>query len=297
MAGECLPHGPPNAIHLSLQIPAAAQQVLLPKPHLSVLQFLQFPLPGITLRTEHKAAAFFSSREPTTDDLLHLSKIPTPSAEVVEALHTTCKDAITNGATSIECHHIMHPTPRLPLWIITYWTEVISLHKTRAPWVLAEEALQKRWRASMKKPETQQLLDEVYQALSTLEWSGCIKGCGEEDPINTLASYATHQWLTTTHENQILHLLLRDLAHNPAARKFHIEDLQFWSYIKQSYDKHQSDMYTESKYFAYARGVGESLSCSDRDALLMVTHVHGNHWVAWDLNFKESCIRYGDSNQ
>jgi hypothetical protein len=282
----------PNAVFLLLQISDAAWQILLPSPHLSVLQFLQFPLPGITkLKTKHGASAFFSQKKPTMDDLSIISKIPIPSKDVLEALHTAHEDAITNGATSIDCPHVgMHPTPRLPLWTITYWAEVLSLHETRAPWVLAEEALCKCQRISMKKPETRQLLDDVNLALSTLEWSGNIKGCGYDDPINVLAAYTTRQWLGTTHENQILHLLSRDLIGDPTARKLHIEDLQFWTYIKQFYNNHDSEAYTDSKYFAYARGVRESLSCGNRDALLMVTHVRGDHWVAWDLDFKASCI-------
>jgi hypothetical protein len=137
-----------------------------------------------------------------------------------------------------------------------------------APWVLTDEALHQHWRASMKKPET---------ALSTLEWSGYIKGCGEEEPINVLATYPTHQWLLMMHENQILYLLLQDLAHDPAARKLHIEDLQFWTYIKQSYSQCDSNAYMDSKYFTYARGVRESLSSGTQDTLLTVTNVHDSH--------------------
>jgi hypothetical protein len=103
----------------------------------------------------------------------------------------------------------------------------------------------------------------------------------------SLAAYVRNQQLTTTHE--ILYLLLQALTHDPAY-KFHIEDLQFWTCIMQSYSYCNSDAYMESKYFAYTRGVGESLSSSTQDMLLMVTHVHGNHWVAWDLDFEDSCI-------
>jgi hypothetical protein len=71
--------------------------------------------------------------------------------------------------------------------------------------------------------------------------------------------------------------------------------MQFWTYIKQSHSQRDSKVYMDSKYFAYARGVGESLSSGTRDTLLMVTNVRDSHWVAWDLNFKDSCIRYGDS--
>jgi hypothetical protein len=285
------PSVPLDITHLSLQIPDAAQRILLPEPHLSVLQFLDFPLPGIAVQTKHEASAFFSQKDPTTHDLPLLSKIPIPGKEVVQALHTTVKDAVANGAKSIACPHVVvHPTPRLPLWTITYWMEALSLHETRQPWVLADDTLHQRRRTSMKNPETRQLLDDVYLALSTLEWSGYIKGSGEEEPINVLAAYATHQWLTTTHKNQILYLLLQDLAHDPAARKLHIEDMQFWTYIKQSHSQHDSKAYMDSKYFAYARGVGESLSSGTRDSLLTVTNVRDSHWVAWDLNFKDSCI-------
>jgi hypothetical protein len=296
MAQEQPPRVPLNFTHPSIQIPDAAQQILLPKPHLSILQFLEFPLPGIAIRTKHGVSAFFSQQDPTTHEISHLSKIPIPGKEVVQALCTAFKDAVANGAKSIDCPHVVvHTTPRLPLWTITYWMEVLSLHETRTPWVLADEALHRRRRASMKKPETRQLLDDVYLALSTLEWSGYIKGCGDEEPINVLAAYATHQWLTTTHENQILYLLLQDLAHDPTARKLHVEDLQFWTYINQAHSHRNSDTYMETKYFAYARGVGESLSSGTRNSLLTVTNVRDNHWVAWDLDFEDSCIRYGDS--
>jgi hypothetical protein len=296
MAQEQPPGVPLSFTHPSLQIPNAARQILLPKPHLSVLQFLEFPLPGTAVQTKHGTSAFFSRQDPTIGDLSLLSKIVIPSKEVVEALLTASTDAFTNGAKSVDCPHVVvHPTPRLPLWTITYWAEVLSLHKTRAPWVSAEEALYARQRASIKKPKTQQLHDDVYLALSMLEWSGCIKGCGEEEPINVLAAYATRQWLMTIHEDQILYLLLRDLAHDPATRKLHVEGLHFWTYIEQSYSHRYSDAYIESRYFAYARGVGESLSSGTRNTLLTVTNVRNNHWVAWELDFKDSCIWYGDS--
>jgi hypothetical protein len=58
MAQEQPPGVPLDSIHLPLQIPNAAQQTLLPKSHLSVLQFLEFLPPGI----KHGASAFFHSK-------------------------------------------------------------------------------------------------------------------------------------------------------------------------------------------------------------------------------------------
>jgi hypothetical protein len=96
----------------------------------------------MAIQAKHGASAVFSQQDPTMHDLSLLSKVPIPSREVVQALHTTSKDAVANGAKSMDCPHVVtHPTLRLPLWTITYWIEVLSLHETCAPWLLADEAL------------------------------------------------------------------------------------------------------------------------------------------------------------
>jgi hypothetical protein len=121
MAQEQPPGVPLNFTHPLLQIPDAAQQILLPKPHLSILQFLEFPLPGIAVQTVPGTSAFFSKQDPTTCNLSLLSKILIPSKEAVKVLYAGSKDAFTNGTKSIVCPHVMmHPTLRLPLWTIAY---------------------------------------------------------------------------------------------------------------------------------------------------------------------------------
>ena len=92
----------------------------------------------------------------------------------------------------------------VPLWIITYWTEVINLQAMREPWVHANTALQKRKKGHR---DSSALIDETYLALSTLQWSGNIEGFDNEEPVNHLGRYATHQWLSDVHKNQMLNML------------------------------------------------------------------------------------------
>jgi len=178
---------------------------------------------------------------------------------MVNELAKGCKAATASGHLSVACPHaLLSPDEHVPLWIITYWTEVISLRATREPWVQAEEALRKRKRGWKKsKP----LIDEAYLALSTLQWSGNIRGFDNEELINNLARYCTHQWLTDTHENQMLDLLRRDLALDPTCSTIEVENLAFMTFIERGYGVRESGEYAESNYFAHARGLGEALSC------------------------------------
>ena len=159
-------------LHPALAIPPNLQKVLFPNPALSVTQFLQFPLPPISpFSAGHLPVEFFSQHAPTVDDI---GLISVPTAETLEELCQACKTATLLGSTSVVCPHTALAIGKhAPLWIITYWTEVINLRALRQPWVHAETALRKR-KKGCKNSNT--LIDETYLALSTLQWSGDIQG-------------------------------------------------------------------------------------------------------------------------
>lgn len=281
-------------IHPGLEIPADLQKVLLPTPALSVTQFLQFPLPSVSPSpTVYPPSAFFSQHAPTTDDVSLISKLPVPSIPTIQGLHQACKSTFLSENASFLCPHApLASGLRVPLWTITYWTEVIDLRKTREPWVRAEAALRKRKKGSR---HSSSLIDEAYLALSTLQWSGNIQGFDNEEPINHLARYATHQWLSDIHENQMLDILRRELLLDPTTSGIEVESLEFLGYIESAYKQRGSGEYEESKYFAHTRRLGKELSSGARKSVLLLKNLDNEHWVALDLNFKESYIRYGDS--
>ena len=71
--------------------------------------------------------------------------------------------------------------------------------------------LRKKVRKKAKDEDADGVMQEAYDMLSCLPWSGDIYGFDHCEPLYMLATYASHKWLATTHENQILDLLQWDL--------------------------------------------------------------------------------------
>jgi hypothetical protein len=217
-----------------------------------------------------------------------ISKIPVPCPTIVAELVEACKATITSGHLSVSCPHAtLAPSERMPIWIITYWTETINLRKICEPWVLAEEALRKQKRGWKK---SKALVDKAFLALSTLQWSGTIQGFDNNEPISDLARYCTHQWLSDVHKNQMLDLLRRDLILDPMASHIEVENLAFMLFIERGYEARNSRDYEQRNYFAHARGLGEALSCGTRETVKLIKNLGNKHWVSIDLDFKGSCI-------
>jgi hypothetical protein len=288
-------------IHPSFEIPPSIQTQILPNPTCSVLEFLDFPLPIISAAsTTHAALAFFSTEKPTTDDVKIIQGIPVPLPTTVAELSHECKSAVHSGNQSVCCVHIsgLATRKRLPLWVIPYWAEVINLRSSsREHWVRAEAALRKRnqvWRDPAEFNTSLTVIEEAYNILSALPWSGEIHGFDNTEPIHSLASYATHQWMSDVHENQMLDILRRSLMLRGESG-FEIENLAFIPVLEQAYKHRESGEYEEIRYFRRVRGVGQALSCGARKALGLLANIGNKHWVAVMLDFDGDQILYGDS--
>lgn len=202
-----------------------AHRQLLPDPALSVLEFLKFPFPVVSGTTScHQISDFFSTNELTIVDEGIIQKTPTPSAEIVRDLGKICKMPTLLGAQSIICLHLSSIKGEcLPLWVITFWTEVVELHSIwHEPWVQAETTLRKQnqvWQIE-KGVATTHLRREVLNMLSSLSWSGNIKGFDNAEPLHHVATYITHGWLSDVHQNQMLDILHHDLTLKPGLLDF-----------------------------------------------------------------------------
>ena len=137
-------------IHPTLEIPAEIQSEVFPDVSLSVLDFLQFPLPIVSgTATRHKPSDFFSKDQPNTQNIKAIQKIPIPPAKTVTELVVLCKTAVLSGTHSLKCLHVPSASAeRFPVWIIPYWAEVLVLRTTSCKaWGQAEEFLRLRKRA------------------------------------------------------------------------------------------------------------------------------------------------------
>jgi len=147
------------------------------------------------------------------------------------------------------------------VWVITYWAKVLDLCTTsRKAWVWAEEFIQLRKKAWKKKDDgknTHEVMQEAYDMPSCLLWSGNICGFDHNEPLYKLATYASHAWLATTHENQILDLLRHDILLHGS--NIEIANMDFFPSLRKAYDQRDMDVYDESRSFAWVRGIRREL--------------------------------------
>ena len=139
------------------------------------------------------------------------------------------------------------------------------------------------------------LVERAYNSLSALSWSGKIKGFNDEEHINTLARYATHQWLTNVHEHQMLNFLQCKLKFDHVANGVEVGNLWMMGFIQQAYKEQDLGTYNQSTYFKPAHHLGQALASRDRKQLKLLKNLELLHWVTFDINFETNSILYGDS--
>ena len=278
-------------VNPGLEIPPAIQKAVLPNPTLSVLQFIAFPLPIITLgEAVNPVDTFFSHREPSLMNLSIIATVPLPPITTVMALLEASKGLRDLTFWSVSCPHTgASLESTLPLWVITFWAEVLSLHETQQPWIWAEDALSK-WMKWWGKDSG--LVERAYNSLSALPWSGKIEGFDDEEPINTLARYATHQWLTNVHEHQMLNILQHELKFDHAANGVEVGNLWMMGFIQLVYKEWDLGTYNQSTYFKPAHHFGQALASRDRKQLKLLKNLELLHRVTFDINFETNSILY-----
>jgi hypothetical protein len=194
------------------EIPLDILDVILPKKDLSVLDLLNFSLPGIARESSSLSQQnlFFSTENTTITDPGKIQQLPLPPLSILKHLpHAT----ELRNAQSIICQHIPNLTGLcFPLWIITYWVEVACIGTVKNKWILAEEAMELQNVGKHRTDATKDLITQAYNALATISWSATVQGFSGSVSAEYLAAYMTKTWLTDEHENQMLRLLRLELA-------------------------------------------------------------------------------------
>jgi hypothetical protein len=286
-------------IHPSLRIPSPAVNYLLPDASLSVLEFLEFKLPVISSSKVLAPAKFFSKLEPTITQTDLLCGIAMPSEETLAALGAACKSAVKSGAASVLCPHVPTPLEKcLPVWVIPYWTEAANLRRNwRSPWVKADDLLHRRqqFRRDQSVAASRSLIDEVYNNLASLPWAGTIRGFSDEEPVHKLATYATHNWLSTVHEHQMLDLLRVEIRLDPTRPRIIIKDTAFPHMLHAAYEQRDTGYCSDNRYFDPLREIGVDMGNGTHKELQYLMNLYNEHWVAVVLDFENLEILYGDS--
>jgi len=218
--------------------------------------------------------------------------------KVLGELVAACKTAVLSGMRSVKCRHAPSASGQyLPVWVIPYWAEVLEIRTTsRKAWVGAEEFIRMRKKVlkkTMNGENADAIMQEAYDMLSCLPWSGDVRGFNASELLYKLATYASREWLATMHEDQILDLLRRELLLK--GTRTEIAQMAFFWSLHQAYTCHDTGEYEESHVFAWIQGIGTALVTGERDGLGTMVNIGGDHWVAIAIDFELSLVWYGDS--
>jgi hypothetical protein len=284
------------------EIPLHIQDVILPKKNISVLDILDFSLPGIARQSSSASGmlqlrTFFSTQNATTTDLRKIQQIPLPPLSILEHLLQATE---LRNAQSIVCQHVHSLTGlHFPPWIVTYWAEVARIRTVKNKWILAEESIELRKKGNLHQTEeTKDLTTQVYNALATISWSATVQGFPGTVSVDCLAAYMTKEWLTDEHENQMLHLLGLELARGGEgdSEGIYIAETFFMPLLIGAYKKSDRiNQYATASSYDWLRTKGQEFGTGILDKLATIANVGGNHWVAVVIDFRLSQILYGDS--
>ncbi|KAF8219364.1 hypothetical protein L208DRAFT_1341165 [Tricholoma matsutake] len=157
-------------------------------------------------------------------------------------------------------------------------------------WVDAEESLQKQGSHRQHTEDMKSLIKNVYNELACISWAN-INGFPAAIITDHLATYLTKNWLLDEHENQMLHLLRREVLSKRREDRISI--------MKKLIDVHQmvdrTEHYATVHNYAWIREKEQELATGILDMFITITNVRENHWVALIIDFKSSRILYGDS--
>jgi hypothetical protein len=283
-----------------LQIPPDIVLQLLPNENITIINFLGFPLPLTAAPSSEifTPKQFLSNHLPDVTSLDIIRSTPTPSEAIIRGLVSAIK-AASDAVESITCPHVASASPKhFPVWLAAYWFELLLVRQIRKCWSSAEKGLQKimglqKDLANVK--DTTQLVDHAYGVFTCLPWTGVLHGFSEAEPVWHLYKYATNDWLSTVHENQLLDVLRESFTRQQVTTA-EIESTYFVNKLQEAYKTRlDMDTYRESQSFRWTRRQGQILVDRVRTHLGFIANSGGDHWVAVVLDFEANLIWHGDS--
>lgn len=274
-----------------LEIPPEVQQKILPDESLSILDFLQFPLPAVARSPINDCRKYLSSRLPTITSVDQIQTVPTPSLDVIKELARSPDITLYR---SILCPHAPGLLDEgLPMWIISYWMQIADIRPLKTRWAGAEQSLQALKNSKASTTNTKGLMIETYNALACTSWSGVIKGFPASITTDHLSHYLTKDWLTDEHENQMLYLLQQEAWRKRPSDGIEVVDTFFMEKLSEIYK--EEDNYATKSAYAWIRKIGQDLATGVQQTLVTIANINKNHWVAIVVDFERSKIRYADS--
>jgi hypothetical protein len=291
-------------------IPAKLRTELLPPNTLSLKALTDFALPLQAQQCQstkaHSIPNFFSQNAPleqTSSSLSILRHLTTADVTTIQQLVNHGQQAWLDSFRSIHFAHLSDSLTSsenisyFPLWVITYWQNVVDVKQTRSHWIKSCDWITTQIKQK-KSAERQHLAEMANILLLSLPW-GVAKPPGSSagnDPIHMLWRYLGPNWLTCSEQNDLLKLLREEIFRMPAVCfKFSVQNTYFTTLLLDAFNSRASD-YDSNKRFSWIRELGDGLS-TEGSVILTIVHLgeitNNPHWVP--LVIEKDAISYGDS--
>jgi hypothetical protein len=285
-------------------LPHLTRQELLPDPSLSIKALTDFLLPAQHPKITGELSIlsqFFSKDMPSIlsgSVMTRLRHLPTPDSTTVRQLVEFSRHAWLDGFQSVRYTHLHSEVVTcFPLWVITFWNEVLDVKKIRARWITSRDWIKVQLKQK-KSIERREMAEQASNMLSVLPWGrnrpdGLSNG---SDPIHTLWRYLGPNWLSDSEQNEMLELLRERCLDSPEkCTQFRIENTHFTDKLLEAFDA-GTDVYRDKSSFAWLRHVGMDLA-QERSTVITVVHLGAlndtPHWVP--LIIQKTKICFGDS--
>ncbi|KAF4615755.1 hypothetical protein D9613_012424 [Agrocybe pediades] len=276
------------------EIPPSIHGLILPNESLSISEFLDYPLP-LTTGAQIEIKQYLSPLPPTITSAKDISQISLPPDSSLQGLASAATGSDFGYSKSILCLHAPgQQDARLPLWAITYWVQVSLLRPIHTKWNLAKKKLEDlRHIYPLANGGGEDLFSRVEGMLGLIGWSEKVQQpLGGGVTTKCLLPYFTKQWLTDEQENQMLHILQKQVAQDIEGSHIYIAETFFFENVKRAYTA--AAKYPTDSAKGWLRERGQELACSS-GTLATLVNINNNHWVAVVVDFHTSKIRYGDS--
>lgn len=276
---------------------------MLPGPSVNILELIEFPLPVIaqdlpdpSALQRRKVSSVFVKTEPTWTERHDIVTIPVPAAQLLKLFNNAWTKAFAAGARSVRVTHTaVEYTETLPMWIIPYWQAVQGVRESQKRWQSVERFLLRpvsSWLdPRVGRPSVTTLMRGTLEILYERSVNDMLQGFSDPEPIERLAAFASHDWLSTWHMDVQLELLRRDLS-RAGRHQVLVPSSYFYKSILQAFD--DKDHYGDPHFHSTVLKFGTRMVHNNFD-LATVANVDENHWIAYMISSLKDTVYYGDS--
>ncbi|KAJ6608849.1 hypothetical protein B0H10DRAFT_2438833 [Mycena sp. CBHHK59/15] len=270
-----------------LELPASHAS-LLPDRDTSIKDFLDLPLPRESAAFVFTKPDIWFSKDAPTGDFEVLRTRSIPSQTFLATLTSLVGQAWLDGCKSTVDPCFNDGRDRLPLWVLTFWKEMVCVSQDQIMWGRSRDWLKKALEKNGITDIDRDALMAVLALFSVLGWDTKI---GHSWTNFNLASILSWQWLLDDH----IDMMMADLAARAAADpelegKIIIAPLHFSAAITAGAKK---KTYTKEETPLLAR-YQEHIQKTSLTKLYFPVHVKENHWIAGVIDFKKRLIGTGD---